>query len=158
MGSFALAALVLGLALPPADQPVSLDPARERQARQLEAALIAPCCWTQQVSVHQSPAADALRRDIRRQLAAGLTPRQILDGYVAQYGERILAEPPARGFSRMLYVLPVVLLVLSAAGLAGLVRPVARRTGPALPPELERPDAAASEYRARLDAELRDLD
>ncbi len=156
----ALVALVWMLGLQPAEAPPvpTLDPALERQARRLEAELVAPCCWTQQVSVHQSPAADAIRRDIRRKLAAGLTPQAIRDGYVAEYGERILAEPPARGFSRALYVLPVVLLVLSAAGLAALVRRMARREMPLPAAPAEGAPTPENRYAERLDEELRDLD
>ena len=54
----------------------------EREAREIEAMLIAPCCFSQQVSVHQSPAADEVRADVRARLAAGETRQQILDAYV----------------------------------------------------------------------------
>src|SRR5688572_25781179 len=76
----------------------------ERQARELEAMLIAPCCFTQQVSVHHSAAADDVRQDIRKRLGGGETRDQILDAYVAQYGKRILAQPPAEGIASVLYV------------------------------------------------------
>jgi len=146
------------LSAPAASAQAVLDPAREQQARQLETELIAPCCFTQQVSVHQSGAADDMKRDIRRQLAEGKSSQQILDGYVAQYGERILAEPPARGFVRTLYVLPIVLLIASAIVLSLLVKRMARRpvlVGAAS----DGPSAAAADaYDARLDDELRDLD
>jgi len=59
---------------------------------------VAPCCFSQQVSVHPSAAAQEVKRDVRRPLAAGETQQQILDAYVAQYGKHILAEPRAEGF------------------------------------------------------------
>jgi cytochrome c-type biogenesis protein CcmH len=62
----------------------------EREAKQIERMLIAPCCWTQPVSDHYSAEADQIRAGIRAMLAAGKTRQQILDAYVAQYGERIL--------------------------------------------------------------------
>ena len=37
----------------------------------LEAKLMAPCCWAQQVSLHQSPAADEIKQTIRKLLAEG---------------------------------------------------------------------------------------
>jgi cytochrome c-type biogenesis protein CcmH len=128
----------------------------EQQARELEAMLIAPCCFSQQVSVHLSPAADEVRQDIRKRLAAGETREQILDAYVARYGNRILAEPPAEGLTRVLYILPPLALALTAALVVVIVRrftasqaaPVAYST---LSPVDER-------YRAALDDELRDLD
>jgi cytochrome c-type biogenesis protein CcmH len=136
----------------------AVDPqALEQQAKQLEAKLMAPCCWAQQVSLHQSPAADEARRNIRRLLAEGKTPQQVLDVYVAEYGDRILAEPPARGFSRLIYVAPWVFLVASV----GLVVVVIRRLRAVSPaPATTEPGAASpSEDEAeRIDEELRNLD
>lgn len=127
----------------------------EREARALEAMIIAPCCYSQQVSVHQSPAADEVRKDVRLRLAAGETREQILNAYVAQYGKRILAEPPAEGFDLALYVLPPVLLILSAALVVVVLRRFSRR--PALQVESPMPGPSGA-YDTRLDDELRDLD
>jgi len=145
--------LVAGRALAQSDQ--------EREARAIEAMLIAPCCFSQQVSVHQSPAADEVRRDVRARLAAGETRQQILDAYVAQHGLRILAEPPPTGINLALYVTPVVVLLLSVALVVFAVR---RFSGygaatPALTQggTLPMPTASPSD-EARLDDELRDLD
>jgi cytochrome c-type biogenesis protein CcmH len=130
----------------------------EREARAIEGMLIAPCCFSQPVADHRSAAADEVRRDIRARLAAGETREQILASYVAQYGVRILAEPPMAGFDLTLYVVPVLLLVASA----GLVVAVIRRFASGHPV-----DATAAAGRARLvdqqlesrlDDELRDLD
>jgi cytochrome c-type biogenesis protein CcmH len=148
-----VAAVLLAQAAPEAPTPLA-SPALEQEARQLETMLIAPCCWSQQVSVHQSPAADEVRKDIRRRLSEGRTRQEILDAYVAQFGERILAEPPARGFARALYVLPIVLLILSVAVLTALVRRMARPARAVAHPE----GAPADAYDERLNDELRDLD
>jgi cytochrome c-type biogenesis protein CcmH len=152
MGSLTQITVALWLAVAAAD-PQAL----EREAKLLETKLMAPCCWAQQVSLHQSPAADEIKQNIRRLLADGRTGQQILDVYVAQYGDRILAEPPARGFSLALYVAPWVFL----AGSVGLVFVVIRRLrtsgpGPAnAEPVSAPPDEAESE---RIDEELRNLD
>jgi len=152
MGSLTQMAVGLWLAVAAAD-PQTI----EREAKLLETKLMAPCCWAQQVSLHQSPAADEIKQHIRRLLAEGKTGQQILDGYVAQYGDRILAEPPARGFSAALYVAPWIFL----AGSVGLVVVVVRRmrtSGPGLAKAEAAgapPDEAESE---RIDEELRNLD
>lgn len=153
------ASVVVLLWVPAAFAQPAADPALEKEARQLESMLIAPCCWSQQVSVHQSPVAAEIRKDIRTQLAEGQTRQQILDAYVAQYGEPILAEPPARGFKRLLYVLPIILLVLSAAVLAVVVKRMARpQPAFAGAPQGGGSAAPGDAYDARLDEELRDLD
>lgn len=142
-----IVALTFGPALSGADL--------EREARVLEAMIIAPCCFSQQVSVHQSPAADEVRKDVRARLGAGETRQQILDAYVAQYGKRILAEPPAAGFDLALYVLPPLLLVASAGLIVVLLRRFSRRPVAAA-------DGAqavhANGYEQKLDDELRDMD
>jgi len=152
MGSLTQMTIGLWLALAAAD-PQAL----EREARQLETKLMAPCCWAQQVSLHQSPAADEIKRNIRRLLAEGKTSDQVLEFYVAEYGDRILSEPPARGFSRLIYVAPWVFLV----GSVGLVVMVIRRLR-AVSPAPARPEQAAAppdEAEAeRIDEELRNLD
>lgn len=130
----------------------------EREARELERMLIAPCCFSQQVSVHQSPAADEARRDIRRRLAAGQTRQQILDAYVAAHGARVLAQPPARGTARLLDVLPPLAFLLTAAWIVVLVR---RLSIHAVAPVTSPADTAGpteDKYREALDEQLRDLD
>jgi cytochrome c-type biogenesis protein CcmH len=146
--------LVVTLAAPASAQTADL----EKDARQLETMLIAPCCFSQQVSLHQSEAATDMKRDIRQRLAAGETRQHILDAYVAQYGKRILVEPPAEGFDRILYVLPPLGLILTAALTVVLVRRFAARGAGAPAAASAASSQADSGYSATLDDELRDLD
>lgn len=155
MGSLAHVSVALWLAVAAVAAPP--DPALEREAKALEAALIAPCCWSQQVSVHQSPVVDEMKADIRRLLAEGKTRQQILDSYVAEYGDRILAEPPARGFSRVFHVAPWLFLAVSV----GLVVVVLRRLRPPAVAAAAASHAASppnDDESERIDEELRNLD
>ncbi|WP_396625241.1 cytochrome c-type biogenesis protein CcmH [Luteitalea sp.] len=148
-----LATLVLALAI----SPVLSGPDLEREARVVDAMLIAPCCFSQQVSVHQSPAADEVRRDVRRRLAEGQSRQQIVDAYVAQHGKRILAVPPAEGFDLTLHLMPLALLLASV----GLALAIVRRFGPSTLAAAAVPGPPAGGSRGleqRLDEELRDLD
>jgi len=152
MGSLTQISLALWLALAAPD-PQAL----EQQAKRIEAMLIAPCCWSQQVSLHQSPASDEIKTKIRTMLAAGQTQEQILDAYVAEYGDRILAEPPAHGFNAALYVLPWVFL----AGSVGLVVVVIRRLrtpGREVTASASRAAPIDEAEAERIDDELRKLD
>ncbi len=151
---YALGGIFLAVAL----TGTSVDPGIELRAKAIEEKVIAPCCWTQPVSQHYSEAAGTIRKQIREMLAAGKSEEEILDYYVAEYGERILASPRARGFNILAYVLPWVSL---AAGLAvlGLALRRWRSRGTAndtdaLPTE-SAPDA---EYDERIEKELRRLD
>jgi cytochrome c-type biogenesis protein CcmH len=134
------------------------DPARlEAQARAIEAQLIAPCCWSQPVSVHDSPAAQEVRQEIRAMLAAGRSRDEIFEAFVERHGIRILAEPPARGVSLWLYVLPVALFFGSAVWVARVVR---RATAPAA--AVMAPGSATTGESVadtqKLDDVLRDMD
>lgn len=152
----AMLALVFAVQLPaPAPQ---LSPDLEREARRLETKVIAPCCWSQQVSVHDSPAATHMRSDIRQRLAAGQDEKVILAAYVAEHGERILAEPPAKGFTRLLYVAPPVLGVLGIGLLVVFVRRFAMRGASSAPVAAAAVPGGAGALDRRLDEELRDLD
>jgi cytochrome c-type biogenesis protein CcmH/NrfF len=127
----------------------------EREAKAIETMVIAPCCWSQQVSVHQSPAAEGMKARIREMLGAGMERRQVLEAFESEFGSNILAEPPARGFNLFLYVFPPVAFVLTAAGLWTLVRRMTRNpvpAGSALSTELE------ARYAARLQDEIEQLD
>jgi cytochrome c-type biogenesis protein CcmH len=148
-----VAALTLALA-PQADEA-----AREREAKQIETLLVAPCCWLQQVSEHQSEAADQVRAEIRVLLASGKTRQQVLDAFVAEYGPRILVVPPARGFGAWLYVLPPGIFVLSGLGLFLVVRRMRARRDQAVRADATTPVAPiADQDLARLEDELEGLD
>jgi cytochrome c-type biogenesis protein CcmH len=129
----------------------------EETAYELEAMLIAPCCWSQPVSQHYSEAADQIRREVREFLAAGKSKQEILDYYVSKYGERILASPRPRGFNLLAYVLPWVFLL---AGMTIVVIFLKKRT--LLLPDKQPFDAARSpldeQYARRVESEIRDLE
>lgn len=147
--------LIVALGLGPALSGADL----EREARALEAMIIAPCCFSQQVSVHQSAAADEVRKDVRLRLAAGETREQILNAYVSQYGKRILAEPPAKGFDLLLYVLPFVMMLASVWLVIAVLRRFTEREPLSdLQTNVSTTQTPPGSYDTRLDDELRDLD
>ena len=59
--------------------------------RDIQDNLIAPCCWTQAISQHESGVSEEMREEVRTMVAAGMDREEILDHFVARYGERILA-------------------------------------------------------------------
>jgi cytochrome c-type biogenesis protein CcmH len=151
--------LILALAAPAAAQ--KLPPDQEALAKKLEAQLIAPCCWSQQVSVHQSPAAEEVKQDLRKRIARGETEQEILDAYVTQFGTGILVVPPAKGYNLALYVIPPVVLVVSAALVVVVVKRFTRRRDVMTPaPAVAAAGAggANDRYARRLEEELSDLD
>jgi cytochrome c-type biogenesis protein CcmH len=84
------------------------------KAREIEDNLIAPCCWSQPVSQHYSEAAEKIRNEVSAMVAAGKSRDEILDHFVSEYGERILAAPKPSGFNVIAYILPWAALILGA--------------------------------------------
>ena len=87
--------LVVALALPVLAHADSLDEGVRRVALQLQC----PVCEGETVADSPSGLATDMRALIRTRLAAGVPDQQILDEFVASYGDGILTEPPKRGVS-----------------------------------------------------------
>lgn len=86
-GALLVGTLMLTSALPGA-QPVPV-----RTAREIEERFLAPCCWSESVAVHNSPAAREMRTEIEKLVTAGKGEQEIVDYYVGRHGARILREP-----------------------------------------------------------------
>lgn len=127
----------------------------ERLIREIEDTLIAPCCWNQPISQHYSEVSEQMRREVRAMVAAGQTKRDILDHFVARYGERILATPRARGINALAYLLPWAALIAGGGYLFLLLRK-RRRSAPAAPTAPPLP--ADARFDAVIEQELKELD
>jgi cytochrome c-type biogenesis protein CcmH len=144
----ALLALALAAAAGASEQKPTLA--------ELERELICPTCQTT-LELSNAPIAERMRAFIRARIAAGDTKSEIKAALVEQFGERVLAAPPKKGFNLLAWVLPLAGAALALGLLAfALVRwsrarpdttapvPTSANGGPPLDPELER----------RLDEEL----
>jgi cytochrome c-type biogenesis protein CcmH len=89
-------------------------------SRRIEERFLAPCCWRENLAVHQSPAAEAMRNEIRQLVKSGKTEAEIVDFYVARYGERILREPRG-GLSLWLTLVPVLAVLTGALVVASYI-------------------------------------
>ena len=58
------------------------------------------------LNVARSPEAYDENTELRRLIRAGNTEPQIKREMVAQYGEGVLADPPAHGFNLLLFIIP----------------------------------------------------
>jgi cytochrome c-type biogenesis protein CcmH len=134
------------------------QPARAPGELAVASRLVAPCCWTQTLDVHDSPLAAALRDEIAARLRAGERPDGIEDDLARRYGERIRAVP--RDHDPRSQVLAAVALGMALTALAvmralGRWRRARPDDVPAAPRE---PTAARDAYHDRIAAELEALD
>jgi cytochrome c-type biogenesis protein CcmH len=116
--------------------------------------LFCPVCENVPLDVCPTVACARWRATIREQLAAGRSEQEILDYFVQQYGERVLAEPSTRGLNVLVWVLPPLAVLAGAAVyifyVPRLVAPKAASSGAAAEP----PAPVEDEYAARLEREL----
>ena len=114
-----------------------------------------PVCENVPLDVCETQACVQWRDLIRQKLAAGEKPEQIINYFQATYGDRVLQEPPRRGFTGLVWVLPFAGLV---AGVAILVVVLRRMTAQPAPIQSETASSEpADEYRERLERELKEL-
>jgi cytochrome c-type biogenesis protein CcmH len=158
LGVLVLAAGLLGAATAAAQPALTAE--QEATARRVEEQLMAPCCFGGTVATHHSPAAEKIRQDVRARVAQGATEQQILDAYLETYGERILAQPVARGFNLLAYWMPAVGLLCGTAVLVlWLRRHRGRRDDAGGLAHRDHPsDATTQRLRHRLEEELKAFD
>jgi len=99
-----------------------VDPAFDERVKRIASRLRCPVC--QGESIQDSPAelSAQMKTLVREQLANGKSEAEVLDYFLAKYGQWILLEPRAEGFNLLVYWLPVLFLVFGAGGLWLVVR------------------------------------
>lgn len=120
--------------------------------------LYCPVCENTPLDVCPTEACRQWRELIRQQLAEGKTEEEIKQYFVANYGARVLSEPPRTGFNWLVYIIPPVFILAGALFLFRSFRewrkPRAVETGIGTENE-----AGASvpqdDYIARLEEELK---
>jgi cytochrome c-type biogenesis protein CcmH/NrfF len=111
-------------------------------------------CRTTDFTCTYSP---ALHKDVLAEFNAGKTPQQIVDDFVARYGQQALMAPPKRGFNLAGYFVPGI-AVLAAGVILALVLRRWVREGAAEPAAAALPLAAVNATPAELEQLRRDLD
>jgi cytochrome c-type biogenesis protein CcmH len=76
--------------------------------------LYCPVCENVPLDVCGTQACAQWRALIREKLIEGWTEDQIKDYFSTQYGDRVLAEPPARGINWLVYVIPPLVFIAGA--------------------------------------------
>jgi cytochrome c-type biogenesis protein CcmH len=116
------------------------NPALDRRVADLADELRCLVCQNQTLADSNAPLAVDLRREIREQLQAGKSEREVKDFMVARYGDFVLYRPPFKASTAALWLGPFALLVLGAWLYFRIVRR-RRSAPPALTPD-ERSRAA----------------
>lgn len=101
------------------------------------------------------------RGQIREQLSSGWTDKQVMDYFVQQYGERVLAEPERGGFTSLVWMLPVLVvliglilvwLILKSWRSGQKVKPAIAQHSSPMPPTI------SQDVLTKIEAEIRQMD
>jgi len=150
-------ALLLVLILAAWPQAIAADepPTVDEVAREL----ISQCGSGMVLADHDCGVARSMKASIQRQIDAGKSKQEILDGFVSIYGEQVLATPRKSGFGLTAWVTPLVVVAAGALVGGAVVWLWARRRPASLAAEtLAEPSDDLDLYEQRVDEELRLLE
>ena len=107
-------------------QPSAADPVLEERVMKLSRELRCLVCQNETLADSRADLADDLRNQIREQMKAGKSDKEIINYLTTRYGKFILYNPPVDPTTYLLWFGPFVLLL---AGLLLLFRYVKQRSG-----------------------------
>ncbi|GBF04610.1 cytochrome c-type biogenesis protein CcmH [Deinococcus aerius] len=114
-----LLALVLGLLL---SVSLALTPDQEARAERLGTNLRCPICTGLPITESTNDLSREMLRDVREQVVAGRSDRDIYAYFAARYGNFVLLDPPKEGSNLLLWGAPLAALVAGGAVLWGVLR------------------------------------
>lgn len=123
--------------------------------------LYCPVCENIPLDVCGTQACAQWRELIREKLGEGWSEDQIKQYFVAQYGDRVLATPPARGLNWLVYIVPPLAIIAGAVVLLRAFRMWREQTPNMVPGAVETSDAEAGlakqdKYIQLLEKELKE--
>lgn len=120
--------------------------------------MFCPVCENTPLDVCATQACAEWRELIRLKLAQGWTKAQIREYFVEQYGDRVLATPPARGFNWLVYILPPIAFIAGVYLLFKAYKAYFKPIDEAIPYQNEtQAKEEEDEYTKRVEDELRKM-
>lgn len=95
---------------------LAADPVVEKRMVALAENLRCLVCQNESLASSHAELAEDLRREVREQIRAGKTDKEITDYLVERYGDFVLYEPPMKSYTVLLWFGPFALL-LGGAGM-----------------------------------------
>lgn len=119
--------------------------------------LYCPVCPNTPLDVCETQACIDWRNQIKDQLTDGWTEQEIIDYFVVQYGERVLAEPQRKGFTSLVWFLPVSAVILGIVIVWQILKTWrARQTLMPVPPSTEH--QISGEILEQIEKEVQEID
>ncbi len=129
-------------------------PAQALTVSDIEKELICQCGCIMVVAPCDCGTAEEMRALIRQKIDQGQTKAQILDYFLAQYGEKVLAAPTKQGFNLTVWVIPFVAIAAGAVAIYFILRAWVWKGK--VQPETEAPQSeeVTQAYRKRFQEEF----
>jgi cytochrome c-type biogenesis protein CcmH len=119
-------------------RPLAEDPVLEAEVLRIAHELRCLVCQNETIAASNADLAIDLRNQIREQLRAGRSEREILDYMVDRYGDFVLYKPPVKPETWLLWGGPFVLLLAMVAWVWRLLRRRQAASAPLSEDELRR--------------------
>jgi cytochrome c-type biogenesis protein CcmH len=119
--------------------------------------MFCPVCENTPLDVCATQACAEWRELIRLKLAQGWTENQIREYFVEQYGDRVLATPPARGFNWLVYILPPLAFIAGIYMLYKAYKAYFKPVDEVISSPNETQTKEDDEYTKRIEDELKKL-
>ncbi|MFT0849767.1 cytochrome c-type biogenesis protein [Achromobacter sp. F4_2707] len=107
-----LAVLAAGLAAPTYAAENRLPPAEESRLRELARDLRCLVCQNESLAESHAPLAADLRDEIREQISAGYSDKEVIQYLVDRYGDFVTYKPPFNSRTLLLWFGPFAVLLL----------------------------------------------
>ncbi|WP_051935623.1 cytochrome c-type biogenesis protein [Deinococcus sp. YIM 77859] len=117
---------------------LALTPEQEARTERLGRNLRCPICTGLPITESTNDLSAQMLREVREQVAAGRSDREIYDYFAARYGNLVLLDPPKEGSNLLLWGAPIVALAAGGAVLWRFLR-CRRPAGAAAPYVTEEP-------------------
>lgn len=111
-------------------KPLAANPEVEVRMHRLGEDLRCLVCQNQSLADSHSGLAEDLRREMREQMAAGKSDREIVDFMVARYGDFVRYRPPFKATTLLLWLGPFALLLVAAVMLIRFFRKSPQESSP----------------------------
>ncbi|HEX4719631.1 MAG TPA: cytochrome c-type biogenesis protein CcmH [Thermoleophilaceae bacterium] len=149
------ALLLLALLVPTAASAAAGCP--KTSLADIENEVMCPVCGVPLGLATEAPQAQRERAFIQREVESCKSKRQIKNELVAQFGDRVLALPPDKGFNLAVYLVPAAIVLAGAAAVTAVALR-RRRTPPAASNGSAPTPALGGEDAARLEDDLQRYD
>ncbi len=130
-------------------------PVSDDQINEVARELYCPVCENISLDVCPTQACAQWRDLIREKLEAGWTTEEIKGYFAAQYGDRVLPEPPKRGINWLVYILPPAMIIAGAFFLFWIIKGLRSQSKVAAVTEKSITESSGDEFIARIEEELK---